>query len=242
MCGTAVAGGQEPAPKQRPVAAGDGATLASTPASGVTEVSSSMGRWLGVAGAVGVLIVLLLVVLPAFDSPPGSPAASSASPAGPAPAASPLGNPSSVDLSSMTPREAADSLFNRVMRSVSAGDSVGARAFAPMAISAYELVAEKNADLHYHIAVLQIVNDDGGSARQTADEILAENPNHLFGLYAAAQAELMLGNRDAALGFYSSFIDNYDAEIAAGRTEYAEHAAALPAMREDAERIIASSR
>ena len=49
-------------------------------------------------------------------------------------AAGPLAGPAGVDLSSMTPREAADRLFNRVMTAVAADDSTEVVSFLPMAI------------------------------------------------------------------------------------------------------------
>ena len=48
------------------------------------------------------------------------------------------GNP--VDLSTMTPRDAADRLFNRVMSAEENGDDAQAKQFAPMALQAYRLV------------------------------------------------------------------------------------------------------
>ena len=54
-------------------------------------------------------------------------------------AAGPLAGPAGVDLSSMTPREAADRLFNRVMTAVAADDSTEVVSFLPMAIRSLEL-------------------------------------------------------------------------------------------------------
>ena len=64
------------------------------------------------------------------------------------------GGAASIDLSSMTPRQAADRLFNRVMSSVAAGDSAQARTFLPMAIGAYARVQGLDLDGRYHLAVL----------------------------------------------------------------------------------------
>lgn len=152
----------------------------------------------------------------------------------PAPPAVAGGDPTAVDLSSMTPRQAADRLFNRVMESVSAGDSVQARAFAPMAIAAYDRVPSLDLDGHYHVAVLHLVNDDPRGARDRSEAILREVPTHLFGLFTAAQAEQMLGDRTEAERLYRRFLDAYDTESTVARPEYADHAAILPVMREEA--------
>src|SRR5688500_18661035 len=55
-------------------------------------------------------------------------------------AAAPAGDPSAVDLASMTPRERADRLFNRVMQGMSSGDTTQVGFFAGMAIQAYGMV------------------------------------------------------------------------------------------------------
>jgi hypothetical protein len=153
-----------------------------------------------------------------------------------APAAAPAAGPGAIDLSQMSPREAADRLFDRVMRSVSAGDSVSARQFAPMALAAYEMVPDLDLDGRYHVAVLHLVNGDAQGARAAADVILAQVPTHLFGLYTKAQAEALLGNTARASELYRQFLEHYDAEVATGRPEYREHQPVLPAMREEAVR------
>jgi uncharacterized membrane-anchored protein len=136
----------------------------------------------------------------------------------------------------MTPREAADRLFDRVMRSVSAGDSAAARSFAPMALAAYEMVDDIDLDGRYHVAVLHLVNGDAPAARSEAGAILDQVPTHLFGLYTAAQAEELMGDRQAAADLYSRFVENYEAEVALGRPEYREHEPILPVMLDDAGR------
>lgn len=187
-------------------------------------------RALYLGGAVLVLaaIVVLFVSRDRSPEPLGPPVPQVAGPA-------PL-DPSAVDLSQMTPREAADRLFDRVMRSVSAGDSASARSFAPMALAAYDMVDDIDLDGRYHVALLHLVNGDARAAREEAGRILEAVPTHLFGLYTAAQAEEMIGNRDGAAPLYRSFLENYEAELATRRSEYVDHAQVLPAMREEAAR------
>jgi len=171
-------------------------------------------------------------------TPAGAPVASAPSAApGPLPAAAGAGGGAeSVDLASMTPREAADRLFNRVMQNVTTGDSAGARQFLPMAIAAYGRVDPLDTDGRYHLAVLHLVGGQFNEARAQADSILATNPNHLFGLFTAAQAEQGRGNRPAAAALFRRFLAAFDAESTRrDAVEYQDHKAALPGMKEAAE-------
>jgi hypothetical protein len=224
LCGTPVtAAGKR---KGRPAAAAPPAPAAG---SGTGTGNPQIGWY--VAGAALLVAVLALVVprMTASDPAPGAIAAP-AGPVGTAPGA----GPGAIDLSTMTPREAADRLFNRVMENVSAGDSVQARTFLPMALAAYDRVEQLDLDGHYHVAVLHLVGNDPDAARREADTILAEAPEHLFGLFTAAQAEDMRGNTAEATTLYRRFLESYDDEIVLGRLEYEEHAQILPVMRQDA--------
>lgn len=145
--------------------------------------------------------------------------------------AGPAGDPSAVDLASMTPRERADRLFNRVMQGAANGDTAQLGFFAGMAIQAYGMVPERNADLHYHLGELYRVTGDVARARAQADTILAADPQHLFGLFGAAQAEQGRGDQAAARAFYQQFLDAYAAQVARNLPEYQEHQQGLPAMR-----------
>lgn len=147
----------------------------------------------------------------------------------------PQGNPGAVDLSSMTPREAADRLFNRVMTAVSNNDTAQALRFLPMAVAAYERVDSLDADGRYHLGALELVGGQWDAARAQADTMLAAAPTHLFGLFVAARAEAGRGNAAAAKEFYRRFLQAYDQEIAKKRPEYEEHGQGLPAMKAEAE-------
>lgn len=181
--------------------------------------------WAVAAVAIAVLVIVLLLPRLTADDP--VPVAA---------VPGPLGDPSSVDISAMTPRERADRLFNRVMQSVSAGDSAQARAFLPMALAAYEQVPDLDLDGRYHDAVLHLVDGDPAAARAQADSILAAEPSHLFGLFTAAQAEEALGREAAARQLYQRFLNNYESESARNLPEYRDHAQVLPINRAEAER------
>ena len=168
--------------------------------------------------------------------------ADSAPPAAAAPLAqqgAPTGmDPTSVDLASMSPRERADRLFNRVMEGMSGGDTTRIGFFTDMAIQAYGMVPERNADLHYHLGELYRVKGDLDAARAQADTILAADPQHLFGLFGAANTEQTRGNTAEAKALFQRFLDGYAAQVARNLPEYQEHQQGLPAMRSEAQKVV----
>jgi Double zinc ribbon len=204
--------------------------------------------WVVSGVALAALAAVLLV--PAFrggsaDGEAEAPApfaqAPAAAPGAPAPAAGGAqGGP--PDLSSMTPREAADRLFNRVMTAVSAGDTAQARQFQPMAVMAYGRVEELDSDGRYHLAALHLVGGDFAAARAEAERILSGNPAHLFGLFTAAQAAEGAGNTGEAAALYRRFVDAYTAESSKPLPEYRDHAQALPSMLGQAQQRAAAAR
>ncbi|HEX8832068.1 MAG TPA: zinc ribbon domain-containing protein [Longimicrobium sp.] len=179
-------------------------------------------------------------VAPALAQSGGAPAAVSTP--GPIPPAgtggASGGNPGAVDLASMTPRQAADRLFNRVMQNVSTGDTAAAKQFLPMAVAAYDRARPLDNDGRYHLAVLHLVGGDFEAARAQSDTILAANPSHLFGLFTGAQAAQGRGDNAAAAALYRRFLAAYETErVRKDVVEYADHSQALPAMKEEAERV-----
>jgi hypothetical protein len=229
-----------------------GATAAAAPEAAAAHVggASRWPAWLpwSVAG-VALAVALAAFLVPRGGGPQPAPAASTAmsgsalgGPAGgaapPMAGAAPAGNPGAVDLSSMTPREAADRLFNRVMQSVSSGDTAQARTFLPMAIGAYGRVGQLDTDGRYHLAVLHLVGGDARSALSEANTILAAEPQHLFGLFTAAQAETQLGNRARAQALYQRFLSAFETERSRDLVEYRDHQQALAPMRQEAERAV----
>ena len=129
------------------------------------------------------------------------------------------------DISSMTPIEAADRLFNRVMMAEANGDSAEVRRFLPMAIPAYERARPLNADGLFHLSQLQRVAGLMNEALTTAQSILADAPDHLLGLYAAAEAARELGREAEAEVLYGRIADVYEAEMSSPLKEYIEHRA-----------------
>lgn len=185
----------------------------------------------------GLAIVALagVAIVPRLTADPAQ-AAAALAPQGGAPGAM---DPGSVDLASMSPRERADRLFNRVMQELANGNAEQARFFVPMAVQAYGMVPERNADLHYHLGELHRVQGDLDAARAQADTILAMDGAHLFGLFSAAQTEQGRGKADEAKALFQRFLDGYAAQVARNLPEYQEHQQGLPAMRAEAEKAVA---
>jgi hypothetical protein len=196
----------------------------------VADRSRSLLPWAIAAGAL--VALLALAIYPRTDR-----AGSGATLEGP-PITGTTGGTRGIDLSSMTEREAADRLFNRVMQYVSDGDTVQARQFLPMALAAYQRVDDLDRDGHYHVAVLELVNENPAGARAHADTILAEEPDHLFGLATAAQAEMKRGNVAEGRALWRRFLEVYDTESRRALPEYAEHRPVIPAMREEALQVV----
>lgn len=177
---------------------------------------------------------LILVVGVSMVQPGGQPAAGPVTPVSPS-----TGGGQPPDLSTMTPREAADRLFNRVMTSVSAGDSAGARAFLPMAINAYERARPLDHDGLYHMSLLNRAAGDFEAARGNALEVLEDDPNHILALAAAAEAERDLGMLDEAGEHYRRLVEHFDEERARALPEYEAHAQIMDSARSEAEAFLA---
>ncbi len=189
-----------------------------------------------VAG-VAVVVLAAVTLVPRLSGGPRQAAAAAV--AAVAQGSPPAGDPSSVDLASMTPRQRADRLFNRVMEGISGGDTTQVGFFAGMAIQAYGMVPERNADLHYHLGELYRLTGNPAAAQAQADTILAADPQHLFGLFGSAVVAEQRGDPAAAKGMFQRFLDAYPAQIARNLPEYQEHAQGLPAMRAVAQEAVA---
>lgn len=147
-------------------------------------------------------------------------AADGGAPAAPAPGS----GPRAVDISQMTPEERADRLFDRVMRLAESGRVDSVQIFAPMAITAYEMLGNLTSDQRYDLGRIAQVAGDAQVAKAQADTILASNPNHLLGLVLAASAARM--NRDAAKErqYLTRLAAAAPAERAKALPEYGMHA------------------
>ncbi len=188
-----------------------------------------------VAGLMGLALMVAIVLLVADRG--GDAAPTPASPPGGA-----LGPTSAVDLDSMTPREAAERLFERVMIAVEGGNQAEATLFLPMAIAAYDRIAALTLDDRFHLSLLHAAADDGASALAVAETGLAVRPTHLLCLAAAAEGAILLEDEGRATAHYRALLDAYEEEVAAGLPEYAAHADLLPVVRAEAAEFLAGGR
>jgi mono/diheme cytochrome c family protein len=161
------------------------------------------------------------------SAPPSFPALPA--PAGqPARVASPGGAP---DISQLTPREAADRLFNRVMASNEEGNLAEARRFAPMAIEAYASLPALDRDAHYHLALIHGVTGDRAMYDQQIAALRLGAPNHLLALALEHDAAEKSGDRAAVERTRAAFAAAYDGEIVQARPEYEAHLNAIEKLR-----------
>lgn len=163
--------------------------------------------------------------------PPGQTA-----PAGGVGAAS---GPSAVDLNSMTPIQAADRLFNRVMEAASQGDSLQAQQFMPMALGAYERARPLTADGLFHLSLLQLTGGMLAEALASAQEILASNPDHLLALSAAGEIAVAMGRTEEAATYYQHIVEVYDEQMANPLQEYRDHDRTVAPLKTNAEAFLA---
>ena len=146
----------------------------------------------------------------------------------------------------MTPRQAADRLFWRVMTAFESGDQAEVEFFLPMSIASYDRIAALTLDDRFHLSLLHALAGDGTSALEVAEAGLAVRPTHLLCLAAAAEAAIVLGDDALARTHYQTLVDVYDEEVGAGLVEYGPqnaggHANLLPVLRREALEYVAGS-
>ena len=127
------------------------------------------------------------------------------------------------DLSQMTPREAADRLFNRVMMASEQGNRAEALRFAPMAIQAYDGLLALDADAHYHLGHIHGVAGDRANVDRQIVALRQGAPNHLLALVLEHETAERSGDRASVSRILAAFAAAYGAEIATGRPEYEAH-------------------
>ncbi len=194
-----------------------------------TVAGQNLAWWIAGAAMFALIVVVGLNMVRPGPAPGPTPTGASAATAG-------TGAP--PDLSQMSPIEAADRLFNRVMQSVSQGDSAAAQQFLPMAIAAYNRARPLSLDGLYHVGMLNLTAGNFEAALDNGVEILGEDPNHLLGLSVAAQASIGLGELDAAAEYYQHIDDIYDEESQRQLEEYLGHTQIMVGLKQEAERFL----
>lgn len=153
-----------------------------------------------------------------------------------APGAAPSGEmPRAPDISSLTPAQRAERLYDRIMREAEAGNRDGVRSFMPMAVAAYEMLAPLTLDQRYDLGRIAEVGGDTALARAQADTMLRQRPTHMLGLILGAKAARMVGNEPHARQFEVRLLSVEPRERTAALPEYLLHKidldAALAAAR-----------
>ena len=197
------------------------------PVSGGPAAPSERRAWT-IAGALCVLLVggIVYKVSSASPQPVAAPDMANVGSAG---ARAPA-------ITSMSPRERFDRLFNRIMQAAERGDSLQVAQFTPMALGAYEQLDTRDVDARYHAAVIHLQLGDLGPAQALADTILAESPGHLFGYLIRGTAARIEGNPAAQTRAEREFLAHYQTETAKKRVEYLEHAPVLEEFKQEAEK------
>jgi hypothetical protein len=127
------------------------------------------------------------------------------------------------DISNLSPQERADRLYNRVMLLASQGKIDSVQFFAPMALTAYQMLSPMNADQRYDMGRIGEVAGAIPLAKAQADSILRENPNHLLGLILEARLALLAGDTVQLHSYERRLIAAEKAEAAKKREEYLRH-------------------
>lgn len=127
------------------------------------------------------------------------------------------------DISSLSPQERADRLYNRVMLLASQGKVDSVVFFAPMALTAYQMLSPLNADQRYDMGRIGEVAGALPLAKAQADTILMQNPNHLLGLILEARLATLAGDTSQVHSFERRLMAAQKAELAKKREEYSRH-------------------
>ena len=189
------------------------------------------------AGALCVVLVVGIAYRVSSAAPAAAPDMANAGvSAGAPPNQNAAGGGPAPDISTMTPRERFDRLFNRIMQAAERRDSAEVQRFTPMALGAYRQLDVIDVDARYHAAVLRLQVQDVAAARALADTILAESPGHL--LAYVIRGEVASVSKDPRLRAQAErdFLAHYDAEQRAGRVEYLDHGPVLEQFKTEAEK------
>lgn len=203
----------------QPTAASGGRTPARTTRSDRTP-------WILAAAALAGLLAVLLLML--VRTAPRVTAAAADSPV----AGDEAGIP--PDISSMSPRERFNRLYNKVMTAAQTGDEGTVGRFTPMALTAYAQLDTVDADARYHAALIEVHTGDVAGPAALADTILAQDPGHLFGYVIRGTVARWEKDDKALARAQAGFLEHYDAEMKAARQEYSEHTRSLDEFRQAA--------
>lgn len=141
------------------------------------------------------------------------------------------------DISSMSPRERADRLYDRVMRLASEGKGDSASFFATMAAQAYELLGPLDNDLKYDYGRMSEMAGNLDEAQKQAAAILASNPDHLLGLILGARVAQLKNDEATRARHLKRLLAVEKTEQAKSIEEYQRHKGDIDAAIEEARSI-----
>jgi hypothetical protein len=131
---------------------------------------------------------------------------------------------SAPDISSMTPRERATRLYDRIMRLHEERKADSVAFFAPMALGSYAEISDMDEDSRYDMARVAMIAGELAVARAQADTILRRDPTHLLGLLLSADLARSNGDEAAAKKSEAAFLAAAARERARKLPEYQAHA------------------
>jgi hypothetical protein len=176
----------------------------------------------GLGAFAGLSAVAMIAVVTFSERDSTSPSSSVPSvPMSNAPPAVSSGRP--PDLSRMTPRQAADRLFNRIMTASEQGNRAEALRFVPMAVQAYGNLVALDRDAHYHLALIHGVAGDRANVDRQIAALRQNAPNHLLALVLEHDTAKRSGDHASVSRVIGAFTAAYDAEITTGKPEYKPH-------------------
>jgi hypothetical protein len=135
----------------------------------------------------------------------------------------PAGVSRAPDISSLTPAEQAERLYDRIMGAAERGRMDSVRFFLPMALQAYEALGSLTVDQRYDLGRLAEVAADARLAGAQADTILAANRQHLLGLVLASRAARLRGDERAERQFLERLASAERTERSKQLPEYLLH-------------------
>lgn len=165
---------------------------------GLGSAPRSSGTSNALPWAVAAIALLALIALAAGQRFGRGAQSSAASAAGESP---PTGMSRAPDISSLTPAERAERLYDRIMGAAERGRMDSVRFFLPMALQAYEDLGSLSIDQRYDLGRLAEVAGDARLAGAQADTILAAQSQHLLGLVLASRAARLRGDQRAERQF-----------------------------------------
>jgi hypothetical protein len=117
-------------------------------------------------------------------------------------------------------------------------DTAQMRFFAPMAVQAYGLMGNLDADAHYHLGMIHLVNGEFAAAGSQADSIARTQASNLLGTALRAEIATRKGDKTAQAKAYRTLLANYDREMATGNPDYADHSEVLERLHAEAQKAV----